>query len=105
MGLRPRARFARAWSSAKKIHRIRKCRDKKSRLKQTKVMKRAKPQVIREVRIGFHVIMDDLLLSEVQITEKNREQTKKIQWDYIGKYTSEKRNELLTENIGEKKKK
>ena len=38
--------------------------------------------------------MDDLLLYEVQIIEKNREKTKKIQWDYIGKYTSEKRKEL-----------
>ena len=47
-------------------------------------MKRAKPQVIREVRIGFHVIMDDLLLSEVQITEKNREQTKKYSGIILG---------------------
>ena len=46
--------------------------------------------------------MDDLRFSEVQIIVKNREQTKNIQWDYSGKYTSEKRNELL--NIGEKKK-
>lgn len=28
--------------------------------------------------------MDDLLPSEVQIIVKNREQTKNIQWDYIG---------------------
>ena len=47
-------------------------------------MKRAKPQVIREVRIGFLVIMDDLLLSEVQITEKNREQTKKYSGIILG---------------------
>ena len=37
----------------------------------------------------FHVIMDDLLLSEVQIIEKNREQTKKykgLYWEvYIRK--------------------
>ena len=39
--------------------------------------------------------MDDLRLSEVQIIVKNREQTKNIRWDYIGKYTSEKRKELL----------
>ena len=39
--------------------------------------------------------MDDLLLSEVQVIVKNREQTKNIRWDYIGKYTSEKRKELL----------
>ena len=39
--------------------------------------------------------MDDLLLSEVQIIVKNREQSKNIRWDYIGKYTSEKRKELL----------
>ena len=39
--------------------------------------------------------MDDLLLSELQVIVKNREQTKNIRWDYIGKYTSEKRKELL----------
>ena len=39
--------------------------------------------------------MDDLLLSEVQVIVKNREQTKNIRWDYIGKYTSEKRKEAL----------
>ena len=39
--------------------------------------------------------MDDLLLSEVQIIVKNREQSNNIRWDYIGKYTSEKRKELL----------
>ena len=39
--------------------------------------------------------MDDLLLSEVQLIVKTREQTKNIRWDYIGKYTSEKRKELL----------
>ena len=39
--------------------------------------------------------MNDLLLSEVQVIVKNREQTKNIRWDYIGKYTSEKRKELL----------
>ena len=39
--------------------------------------------------------MDDLLLSEFQVIVKNREQTKNIRWDYIGKYTSEKRKELL----------
>ena len=37
----------------------------------------------------FHVIMDDLLLSEVQIIEKNREQTKNttgLYWEvYIRK--------------------
>ena len=47
--------------------------------------------------------MDDLLLSEVQVIVKNREQTKNIRWDYIGKYTSGKRKELL--KYGEKKKK
>ena len=47
--------------------------------------------------------MDDLLLSEVQIIVKNREQSKNIRWDYIGKYTSEKRKELL--NYWWKKKK
>ena len=47
--------------------------------------------------------MDDLLLSEVQIIVKNREQSKNIGWDYIGKYTSEKRKELL--NYWWKKKK
>ena len=46
--------------------------------------------------------MDDLLLSEVQVIVKNREQTKNIRWDYIGKYTSGKRKELL--KYGEKKK-
>lgn len=39
--------------------------------------------------------MDDLLLFEVQVIVKNREQTKNIRWEYIGKYTSEKRKELL----------
>ena len=39
--------------------------------------------------------MDDLLLSEVQVIVKNREQTKNIRWDYIGTYTSEKRKESL----------
>ena len=40
--------------------------------------------------------MDDLLLSEVQqVIVKNLEQTRNIRWDYIGKYTSEKRKELL----------
>ena len=39
--------------------------------------------------------MDDLLLSEVQVLVKNREQIKNIRWEYIGKYTSEKRKELL----------
>ena len=59
-------------------------------------MKRAKPQVIRAVRVGFmSLCMDDLLLSEVQVIIKNREQTKNIRWDYIGKYTSEKRKESL----------
>ena len=48
--------------------------------------------------------MDDLLLSEVQIIEKNREQTKKIQWGYIGKYTSEKRKELSKYRLKKKKK-
>ena len=47
--------------------------------------------------------MDDLRLSEVHIIVKNREQTKNIQWDYIGKYTSEKRGNY--QNIGEKKRK
>ena len=47
--------------------------------------------------------MDDLLLSEVQIIVKNREQSNNIQWNYIGKYTSEKRKELL--NYWWKKKK
>ena len=47
--------------------------------------------------------MDDLLLSEVQIIVKNREQSNNIRWDYIGKYTSEKRKELL--NYWWKKKK
>ena len=47
--------------------------------------------------------MDDLLLSEVQIVVKNREQSNNIRWDYIGKYTSEKRKELL--NYWWKKKK
>ena len=59
-------------------------------------MKRAKPQVIRVVRVGFRSLwMTLVLLSEVQIIVKNREQTKNIRWDYIGKYTSEKRKELL----------
>ena len=45
--------------------------------------------------------MDDLLLSEVQIIVKNlkkknkTKQNKNIRWDYTGKYTSEKRKELL----------
>ena len=39
--------------------------------------------------------MDDLLLSEVQVIVNNREQTRNIRWDYIGKYTSEKQKELL----------
>ena len=47
--------------------------------------------------------MDDLLLSEVQIIVKNREQSNNIRWNYIGKYTSEKRKELL--NYWWKKKK
>ena len=59
-------------------------------------MKRAKSQVIRAVRVGFmSLCMDDHLLSEVQVIIKNREQTKNIRWDYIGKYTSEKRKESL----------
>ena len=67
-------------------------------------MKRAKPQVIRVVRVGFRSLwMALVLLSEVQIIVKNREQTKNIRWDYIGKYTSGKRKELL--KYGEKKKK
>ena len=67
-------------------------------------MKRAKPQVIRVVRVGFRSLsMTLVLLSEVQIIVKNREQTKNIRWDYIGKYTSGKRKELL--KYGEKKKK
>ena len=67
-------------------------------------MKRAKPQVIKVVRVGFRSLsMTLVLLSEVQIIVKNREQTKNIRWDYIGKYTSGKRKELL--KYGEKKKK
>ena len=51
-------------------------------------MKHAKP-VLCAVRVGFMYIMDDLLLSEVQIIEKNREQTKNttgLYWEvYIRK--------------------
>ena len=49
--------------------------------------------------------MDDLLFSEVQVIVKNREQSKTIRWDYIGKYTSEKRKELLKYCWKKKKKK
>ena len=49
--------------------------------------------------------MDDLLLSEVQVIVKNREQTKNIRWDYIGTYTSEKRKESLKYRWKRRKKK
>ena len=50
--------------------------------------------------------MDDLLLSEVQqVIVKNREQTKKIRWDYIEKYTFEKRKESLKYRWKRRKKK
>ena len=49
--------------------------------------------------------MDDLLLSEVQVMVKNREQTKNIRWDYIGTYTSEKRKESLKYRWKKRKKK
>ena len=68
-------------------------------------MKRAKPQVIRAVRVGFmSLCMDDLLLSEVQVIIKNREQTKNIRWDYIGTYTSEKRR-IIKISVKKKKEK
>ena len=51
----------------------------------------------------FHVIMDDLLLSEVQIIEKNREQTKKYNWVILG--SIHPKNERNYQNIGKKKKK
>ena len=51
----------------------------------------------------FHVIMDDLLLSEVQIIEKNREQTKKYSGVILG--SIHPKNERNYQNIGKKKKK
>ena len=51
----------------------------------------------------FHVIMDDLLLSEVQIIEKNREQTKKYNGVILG--SIHPKNERNYQNIGKKKKK
>ena len=49
-------------------------------------MKRAKPQVIRVGRVGFMSLwMTLVFLSEVQIIVTNREKTKNIRWDYIGK--------------------
>ena len=51
----------------------------------------------------FHVIMDDLLLSEVQIIEKNREQTKKYNGVILGSILP--KNERNYQNIGQKKKK
>ena len=48
--------------------------------------------------------MDDLLLSEVQVIVKNREQTKNIRWDYIGTYTSEKRR-IIKISVKKKKEK
>ena len=47
--------------------------------------------------------MDDLLLSEVQIIEKNREQTKKCNGVILG--SIHPKNERNYQNIGKKKKK
>ena len=61
----------------KKVHCIRKCGDKKSRLKQKLWNVRTSVNWHDSRRAGrFLVIMDNLLLSEVQIIEKNRKQTK-----------------------------
>ena len=49
----------------------------------------------------FLVIMDDLLLSEVQIIEKNREQTKKYNGVILGSILP--KNERNYQNIGKKK--
>ena len=65
-------------------------------------MKHAKP-VLCAVRVGFMYIMDDLLLSEVQIIEKNREQTKKYNGVILG--SIHPKNERNYQNIGKKKKK
>ena len=61
----------------KKVHCIRKCGDKKSRLKQKLWNVRTSVNWRDSRRAGrFLAIMDNLLLSEVQIIEKNRKQTK-----------------------------
>ena len=65
-------------------------------------MKYAKP-VLCAVRVGFMYIMDDLLLTEVQIIEKNREQTKKYNGVILG--SIHPKNERNYQNIGKKKKK
>ena len=64
-------------------------------------MKHAKP-VLCAVRVGFMYIMDDLLLTEVQIIEKNREQTKKYNGVILG--SIHPKNERDYQNIGKKKK-
>ena len=65
-------------------------------------MKHAKP-VLCAVRVGFMYIMDDILLSEVQIIEKNREQTKK--YNGVILESIHPKNERNYQNIGKKKKK
>ena len=84
---------------AKKEHCIRKCGDKKLRLKQR--LSTCEPSVNTGDLCSasrfyvFTAMTFSLIWSSDLYYWKESWTNKTIQWDYIGKYTSEKRNELL----------